>query len=222
MRPVRHFDRARGAVLLAVIIITMILTALGLTFLRTSGVDAITSTDHVATIHSRSSMRAGISYACLLARDYDETGSSAMASRPYVAGKGIFWMMRIDITDQSGENSLGLADECAKLNINVAARSQLIKLPGITDSIADCIIDWRDGDDKPGQAGAESEHYLSLSEPRQCKNAPFESVEELLMVEGMTKEILYGNDTNRNGLVDDGEDADQTDFNKFGAIQNHV
>jgi hypothetical protein len=45
-----------------------------------------------------------------------------------------------------------------------------------------------------------------------CKNSPFETVEELLLVRGMLPELLYGEDTNRNGRLDDNEnDADESD-----------
>jgi hypothetical protein len=38
-----------------------------------------------------------------------------------------------------------------------------------------------------------------------CKNAPFESVEELRLVMGMTPELLYGEDSNLNGIMDPNE-----------------
>jgi hypothetical protein len=83
----------------------------------------------------------------------------------------------------------------------------LLKLPGMTDEIADSIIDWRDTDEQVSATGAESEYYQSLQPPYQCKNGPFETVEELLLVKGMTPELLYGMDVNHNGLLDEEEVA---------------
>jgi type II secretory pathway component PulK len=47
--------------------------------------------------------------------------------------------------------------------------------------------------------------YQRLSPPRACKNAPFESVDELRLVYGATIEMLYGEDINRNGILDPNE-----------------
>ena len=101
----------------------------------------------------------------------------------------------------------GLEDECAKLNINTATREMLLALPGMTEEIADAIIDWRDRDDDPGPLGAESAFYQGLSRyPYTAKNARFESVDELLLVRGVTSALLYGEDANRNGILDPNED----------------
>ncbi len=62
------------------------------------------------------------------------------------------------------------------------------------DSIIDCIIDWLDRDDLHKMNGAEDDYYRSLSPPYECKDGPFDTVEELLMVKGITPEILFGSD----------------------------
>jgi general secretion pathway protein K len=58
--------------------------------------------------------------------------------------------------------------------------------------IVDSIKDWIDSDDIPTGSGAESAYYSSLDPPYKAKNAPFDCIEELLMVKGITKEIFYG------------------------------
>ena len=62
-------------------------------------------------------------------------------------------------------------------------------------------LHWRDGDSEVTGGGAEDETYSRRTPSHRCKNAPFESVEELRWVSGMTTEILYGEDANRNGLL---------------------
>jgi hypothetical protein len=47
---------------------------------------------------------------------------------------------------------------------------------------------------------------MSLSPPYQAKNGPLNSIDELLLVRGVTPQLLYGNDLNRNGRLDPGED----------------
>jgi hypothetical protein len=45
-----------------------------------------------------------------------------------------------------------------------------------------------------------------LTPARRCKNAPFETVDELRLVYGSTLELLFGEDFNRNGVLDPNED----------------
>ena len=59
----------------------------------------------------------------------------------------------------------------------------------------DAIMDWLDSDDETRPEGAESDYYESLETPYACKNGPMESIEELLLVAGITPEIYF--DLNR-------------------------
>ena len=69
------------------------------------------------------------------------------------------------------------------------------------DTIVDSILDWRDPDNLVRLHGAEDEYYMSLPVPYKTKNADFESIEELLLVKGVTQELFYGNG-NKPGLAD--------------------
>src|SRR5204863_189714 len=62
----------------------------------------------------------------------------------------------------------------------------LMKLPNMTEEIADAIIDWIDADDNPRPNGAESATYSGMTPPYRCKNGPLDSIEELLLVRGVT------------------------------------
>ena len=53
--------------------------------------------------------------------------------------------------------------------------------------------------------GAESTYYLGLTPSREAKNGPLETLQELLDVAGVTPDLLYGEDANRNGLLDPNE-----------------
>ncbi len=109
----------------------------------------------------------------------------------------------------------GLENESAKLNVNAllllekrssgAGKAFLMVLPGMTDEIADAILDWLDDDDEPRASGAESEYYSTLDPPYAPKNGLLQSLDELLMVRGVTPELLFGVDRNRNGFADDTE-----------------
>ncbi|MFO7839164.1 MAG: type II secretion system protein GspK [Desulfosalsimonadaceae bacterium] len=59
-------------------------------------------------------------------------------------------------------------------------------------TIVDSILDWRDENDMHRTHGAEDDYYQSLDPPYDCKDADFDSVDELLLVKGVTPEIFYG------------------------------
>jgi general secretion pathway protein K len=92
-----------------------------------------------------------------------------------------------------------LMDEERKINLNSATPDQLralfrhAGLEGVQlDTIVDSILDWRDPDQLHRLNGAEEDYYRSLARPYSCKDGPFDAVEEMLLVRGVTPEILYG------------------------------
>lgn len=93
---------------------------------------------------------------------------------------------------------------------NIAV-SLLLTLPGMTEDIADAILDWLDEDEEVRPFGAEAEYYSTLPTPYVPKNGPVLSVEELLLVRGVTPMLLFGADANRNGVLDGDEQQ------RFGA-----
>ncbi len=114
----------------------------------------------------------------------------------------------------------GLEDESGRLNLNTllladrvqegSARQILMGLPGMTEEIADAILDWIDPDPEPREYGAEAEYYAALNPPYAPKNGPLETIEELLLVRGVTPQLLFGADANRNGMIDNSEPDPQT------------
>ncbi len=87
------------------------------------------------------------------------------------------------------------------------AADMLLALPGMTEDVADCILDWLDEDDEPRTYGAEYDYYASLQTPYEPTNGPITSVEQLLLVKGVTAQMLFGFDVDRNGILDDQEQA---------------
>ena len=56
-------------------------------------------------------------------------------------------------------------------------------------ALADAIVDFRDDDNDRRPQGAEDPDYQAAGLPNQAKDAPFELVEELLQVKGVTGEL---------------------------------
>ena len=109
-------------------------------------------------------------------------------------------IQRADIPLGVGTVSYTIQDENCKVNLNKASRELLIKVltaSGVEvgerqDIIADSILDWIDRDENFHLNGAESAYYQTLNPPYKSKNSEFYSVDELIMVKGVTQEILYG------------------------------
>jgi len=94
-------------------------------------------------------------------------------------------------------------DETGKIALNAAEvdeallRQIVLNLDydEVTASVvADSIMDWRDEDDLHRADGAEDDYYQKLDRPYPCKDAPFDALQELLLVRGVTRSMYYGHD----------------------------
>lgn len=113
-----------------------------------------------------------------------------------------------------------IADEYGKLNLNAlfsfAANGEPQERPEMVETLrqffitrlsggdtkgtdggfdpTDAILDWLDygeSDDERSD-GAEDDYYMGLENPYHCKNGPMDSIEELLLIKGITPEIYFG------------------------------
>lgn len=147
-------------------------------------------------------------------------------------GRGYFSVVAPVETDPAGTALRnGLVDESGRLNLNRLlnfeldedqSREMLMYLPDMTEEVADAILDWIDSDEIPRTYGAESDYYTSLEPPYETRNGAMESIDELLQVAGVTADLLYGEDANRNGKLDPNEndgDANAPFDNADGVLQ---
>lgn len=140
-------------------------------------------------------------------------------SDPTMIGRFTVLAPNLDDEGVPSGTRYGLVDESSKLNVNTlifadnnvqnGGRELLMALPGMTEDIADAIMDWIDADDELRDYGTESNYYSQLNPGYQCKNGPLDSLDELLLVRGVTPQLLFGLDTNRNGLLDNSETQGQ-------------
>lgn len=234
--------RRRAYTLIAVLIVVTVLSLAAYRFAdgMTSEYSVAVRTSEAA--QARSFAVSGVHYAAAALAD-PNTFSGTLANNPYDnpsffsnvtvseeanRGGGRFSLISAGDTYQVGGGEsrfttrYGVIDEGAKLNINAmialdntgqALHDALMKLPNMTEDIADAIVDWVDSDDTARTAGAESSYYSGLNPPYLAKNGPLSSLDELLLVRGVTVSLLYGNDRNRNGRLDPGEE-DGMDFSR--------
>lgn len=205
--------RTRGTVLIVTIWVVLVLAGLALVFARSMRVAAIVTANHIASLHAECAADGAMQYVLAQLLLGDQT-TVLEGSTPYEGmqvGNGYFWVLRSNL-EEDRTFDYGLTDEAGRINLNSASLEMLLKLPGMTTELAASIIDWRDENSELTPGGAENEHYLLLSEPYNCKNSPLETVEEVLLIKGASEYLLYGEDTNLNGILDDNEnDADSSE-----------
>jgi general secretion pathway protein K len=95
-----------------------------------------------------------------------------------------------------GEVLIRIEDEGGKFSLNRVSAAQLQKLfatvglaPETAEALADRVLDYRDRDDTRRPAGAEDSDYAAAGLPHGAKDGPYEALEELHQVLGMTREI---------------------------------
>jgi type II secretory pathway component PulK len=189
-------DNRKGLVLVAVLWIVIVLTAIVTVLGRKSRLDTKICLARSEGLRCKWACRAGIERAIAVLNE-DERESDCLID---------LWSDNDedfnDIVLEDCRFSVKVTDEAGKLNINSATKEQLMGLPDMLEEIADAIIDWRDGDDTPREAGAEGGYYENLTYGYMVRNGPFRTIRELLLVKGVTEELFYGEDTNLNGKLD--------------------
>jgi len=132
-----------------------------------------------------------------------EEGSAEEIFKNRPLGDG-FFSVGYKTKQNKGESHIcyGFEDEERRLNLNSIYSGNykvlyhLIVLLGFDETtaltIACSVVDWHDSDDIVTEApyGAEDDYYAGLERPYHCKNTIFETVEELLLIKGVTKEIF--------------------------------
>src|SRR5262249_36256334 len=102
-------------------------------------------------------------------------------------------------TEDGMQVSVEINDEGGKLDLNASSPQVLERLLqnlGMKFEEAHALVaaieDWRDADSDTRLGGAEDSYYTLLPQPYHAANQDFRSVEELLLVRGVTPEMFYG------------------------------
>ncbi|MCH8192550.1 MAG: general secretion pathway protein GspK [Planctomycetes bacterium] len=213
-----------GTILIVTIWIILIISSMVLVFARTMRVSAYAAANMVATqqadLIADGALQSVLAQIALQEELTDKEKNALTEAVP--VGEGYFWLLQSNLEDDR-KHTFGLVHEASKINLNSASLEMLQKLPGMSAELAASIIDWRDEDSDLTEGGAESEYYLLQSNAYECKNAPLETVEEILLLRGATQEVLFGEDTNFNGVLDDHEnDGEKSapDDNRNGTLDS--
>ncbi|MBI2300893.1 MAG: general secretion pathway protein GspK, partial [Armatimonadetes bacterium] len=85
-------------------------------------------------------------------------------------------------------------DEAARVNLNTVDEDTLRRALSDDTELVDTILDWRDDDTVPRDAGAETDFYAGLGDPYNSRDSWFQTVRELLLLRDMTPERYFGTD----------------------------
>ena len=226
--------RRSGSVLLVVLVLVVLLTFAVYGFTERMLGEQAAAVAHGSVAQARASADSGVALAVAVvdAGSLDPANPPAVYHEPAVfrgglvaqspdpAGNGRFTVFAPVENDPTGSLlRFGLIDESGKLDVNgllnitlrgqpldeLEQRTLLLGLPGMTVELADAILDYVDSDAEPREYGAEADAYAAFDPPRLPRDGPLNSVDELLLVVGVTPQLLYGEDANRNGLLDPAE-----------------
>jgi len=128
------------------------------------------------------------------------------AFEDFALGQGTFTVSYL--FDRMGEEEdftlYGMEDEESKININKVEEQVLLNLLescGVEDAerMASSIFIWSGKKEDTGDE--EEAYYQALSLPYHCKKEEFKSISELLLVRGITTQLLYGEDEDGDGRI---------------------
>lgn len=205
----RHARDQRGAAYVVALLVTTVLASMVLVFSKEMRVQTDASANRISQIQARwiaqgaiDAVRGDLAYVIALG---EAPRLDQVDPQGQTLGDGLFWIIRPSHTDDR-ETGFGLQGESGKINLDAFAGIDALELEGMTENLAAAITDWQDRNENITPGGAESAYYLSRDTPYQIKNRDLETVGELMYVRGITKDLLYGEDANRNGRLDPNED----------------
>lgn len=110
-----------------------------------------------------------------------------------------------------GDLDLSIEDHTGRLQVNALItpqggvdaeqRGRFLRLltsfeiglsPDEAEHLVDALTDWLDEDDEVTGFGAENSWYRAQSPPYDCRNGPIATIDELLLVRGVSPELLHG------------------------------
>lgn len=201
-----------GIALILTLVVIALLSVLVLEFNYLMRVEASMAKNYADGLKAHYLARSGINLALFLIEKKDDPKYEEKIKDLAISA--------ITVPLGEGEVVFQVSDEGGKINVNhlkkdgkldrkrVEAMLELCDIlneqyerPLFSYGIVAAIIDWVDADDEveildfvlTGEnEGAEREYYENLEHPYQVKNAPFDTLRELLLVRGINEEVLYG------------------------------
>ncbi len=194
-------DDSGFALILTILIISLIV-AITLQFNTSMRNDMYDAASLKEGIELTCIAKSGFNYACAVLSEDDPAVDSLhedwadqkllSSNSATMFGDGRFEVRIIDYSGKIPVNSVVEGAKFEALLTRFLSLEEFALESEDVGNLVDAIKDWVDPDDEITKFGAENGYYQALERSCSCKNAPLDSVEELLFVKGITKELFYG------------------------------
>jgi type II secretory pathway component PulK len=191
-----------GSVLVIVLWVALGLVSIALYFAHAMTFELRAADNRVNGVAADQAIEGAARYVGLALQNFATNGAvpdnTQLRCEAVAIGDSKFWLIGRDPAEKnSTEPFFGLVDEGGKISLNNSSTNILQYLPNISSDFSLAIQDWR------GTNGVVAADYTAAG--YQSKYAPFESVDELRLVQGASVDLLAGEDLNRNGVLDKSE-----------------
>ena len=179
--PDTRFCGRRGIALLSVLWVLTLLALMAANFTRTARTETNLARNLLENAKAEALADAGVFLATVKLVEPVVEGGWSIDGQVHAVRLG------------DGEIRVLIADEGGKIDLNLASEDllrALFRAAGLDGrdgtALADAIVDFRDPDHLHRLNGAEDDHYSAAGLEHGAKDGPFETVEELKQVIGMT------------------------------------
>lgn len=211
-KPTKRTPRSARAFALALVLWAIAMAAIVIVGLEAASYRAASAgRETLARIRATWAARAGVE--AVIARLQSETqqtepvgGASLLASLATVCEGQLLSTSFAVVRSTSAGIQPGVTDAHAKINVNRMTYDDLMLLPGMTEEVADAIIEWTSPSEaEDPEAEAATDDYLGMPIPYTMRRGPIRHLAELELVIGVRPEDVRGLDRNLNGLIEQSE-----------------
>lgn len=195
-----------GAALIVVMWLVVLLSLLISTFIYEMHVEAGISLYARNRLKAKAAARGGVEYArFLLAKSFEgnafeeaEEEKEALRIMINNLGRGIA-ATGVEVPIGDGVARIDILPETGRRNVNTLSDEdweELLDQSNVPEELwadlIDCFGDWIDGDDLHRLNGAEKDDSFYRDRGYEPKNAPLDTIDEILLIKGFSPEIVYG------------------------------
>jgi general secretion pathway protein K len=198
-------DPREGAVLIVVLWVLIVMSLLVGTLAFEMQVEANVTSYYRKRFKAQYMAKAGVEWARMMLTQANTLSQEEMEETyPELFMYSQHMMRGLAVHDVTGELgggafTLDLVPEQGRRNVNLLTEDDWRELldigqvpPERWDELIDTFFDWVDADDLHRLSGAESDDEFYEERGYQVKNARLDTVDELLMIKGFSRAIVYG------------------------------
>ncbi len=174
----------KGIALVLVLWVTLLMSVIAGSFALSARTESIQSKILYNKAQAKFMAEAGLNRAVFELRNPDPETRWIADGRPYeMFLDGV--QIEIRMTDESGKIDLNQADEELLIGLFASVGMGLDEAIGLADK----VLDWKDADEEIRLEGAEDGDYFAAGYSHGAKDAPFDTVPELIQVMGISYDM---------------------------------